>query len=59
MQYIVTKEELGFYAGELFKLLESDKLKVKTHKVYDLKDTRQAHEDLEGRLTTGKLLLKI
>jgi NADPH:quinone reductase len=26
--------------------------------VYDLKDVAKAHQDLEGRKTTGKLLLK-
>ena len=59
MQYIVLREELEYYAGELFKLLSSGKLKVNYHGTYDLKDVGEAHRDLEGRKTTGKLLLKI
>jgi NADPH2:quinone reductase len=33
------------------------KLKLHIHKVYPLADAAQAHRDLEGRHTTGKLLL--
>lgn len=58
MQYIVTREELDYYSGLLFDYLTSGKLKVDVHNIYDLKDVKQAHEDLEGRLTSGKLLLK-
>lgn len=58
MQYVVTREELDYYSGLLFDYLKSGKLNVEIHKVYDLKDVKQAHEDLEGRLTSGKLLLK-
>ena len=59
MQYIVTREELEYYANTALDLVKSGKLNIKVHKVYDLKDARQAHEDLEGRRTSGKLLLKI
>ncbi|RUS28148.1 hypothetical protein BC938DRAFT_482249 [Jimgerdemannia flammicorona] len=58
-QYIVTPEEFNKWWGELFGLLEQKKLKVKVHKIYKLEDVRSAHEDLEGRKTTGKLLLKL
>ncbi|KAK5103555.1 NADPH:quinone reductase [Lithohypha guttulata] len=57
-QYIVTREELEFYTKLLFSYLKDGKLKVNIHKIYDLRDVQQAHKDLEGRLTTGKLLLK-
>jgi NADPH2:quinone reductase len=33
-------------------------LKLRIHKVYPLAEAAQAHRDLEGRKTTGKLLLK-
>lgn len=59
MQYIVTREELEYYANMLFGYLKDGKLKVNIHKIYDLKDAQQAHKDLEGRLTSGKLLLKM
>ena len=57
--YIATKEERDAYTKELFDLLLADKIKIKIHNVYPLKDVAQAHSDLEGRKTTGKLLLKI
>ncbi|KAL4904935.1 hypothetical protein BDW74DRAFT_178505 [Aspergillus multicolor] len=56
--YIETREEFEFYVNELFKLLKSGDLKVKVHKVYPLDQVAQAHSDLEGRKTTGKLLLR-
>lgn len=58
-QYIVTREELEYYAGLLFEHLRNGTLKTNIHDNYDLKDAKQAHLDLEGRLTTGKLLLEI
>ena len=59
MQYIVTREELEHYAGDLFKMMRSGNLKVNYHKTYALEDVAEAHRDLQGRKTTGKLLLKI
>lgn len=59
MQYIVTREELEFYANGVLDMLKSKKLNIKVHKVYPLKDAVEAHNDLEGRKTTGKLLLEL
>jgi NADPH2:quinone reductase len=59
MQYIVTPEEFEYYASLSLSLVKDGKLKIKIHKVYDLKDAKQAQDDLEGRATSGKLLLKI
>lgn len=59
MNYIVTREEFEHWATEALNLIKDGKLNVKIHQVYDLKDAKQAHDDLEGRKTTGKLLLKI
>ncbi|EAU37089.1 hypothetical protein ATEG_02127 [Aspergillus terreus NIH2624] len=56
--YIETREEFEYYVNELFTLLKSGQLKVKIHKVYPLEQVAQAHIDLEGRKSTGKLLLK-
>lgn len=58
-QYIVTREELEYYAGLLFEHLRSGTLKAKIHQIYDLQDVKQSHVDLEGRMTSGKSLLKI
>jgi NADPH2:quinone reductase len=32
-------------------------LQLRVHKIYKLAEAQQAHRDLEGRKTTGKLLL--
>ncbi|KAK4125865.1 NAD(P)-binding protein [Parathielavia appendiculata] len=57
--YIAIKEERDAYTKELFELLLAGKVNVKIHHVYPLKEVGSAHTDLEGRKTTGKLLLKI
>ncbi|KAK4171983.1 putative quinone oxidoreductase [Triangularia setosa] len=57
--YIATREEFEGYANELFSLLASGELKVKVHGLYSLSEIKQAHIDLEGRKTTGKILLKV
>lgn len=57
--YIANLEEWEGYCKELFDLITSGKVTVNVHKVYPLKEVAQAHADLEGRKTTGKLLLKV
>ena len=44
-------------ARALFELIESGALDVRIGARYPLEQARQAHEDLEARRTTGKLLL--
>ncbi|CAI7569151.1 unnamed protein product [Penicillium glandicola] len=56
--YIQTREEFEFYTNELFGLLKSGQLKTKIHKIYPLEDIAQVHQDLEGRKTMGKPLLR-
>ena len=58
-QYIVTREELDWRAGDLFKWLASGKLKLMIDRVYPLADAAQSHRDLEGRNTSGKLVLSV
>ncbi|KAK6356536.1 NADPH:quinone reductase, variant 2 [Orbilia javanica] len=57
--YVATQEEFDHYTQELFGYLKNGQLKLNIHKVYPLEDIVQAHKDLEGRVTTGKLVLKI
>ena len=52
-----TPEELAWRAGDILKWVTEGKLKIHIHKVYPLAETAQAHRDLEGRHTSGKLLL--
>ncbi|KAH7411216.1 hypothetical protein BKA64DRAFT_704320 [Cadophora sp. MPI-SDFR-AT-0126] len=56
--YIYTREEYERYTAELFDFIIKDKLNVRVHETYPLADIARAHTDLEGRKTTGKLLLK-
>jgi NADPH2:quinone reductase len=55
--YSATPEELAWRAGDVLNWVGQGKLKLHIHRVYPLADTAQAHRDLEGRKTTGKLLL--
>jgi len=55
--YVATREELEQRSNDVFGMISADKLKLRIHKKYPLEDVRQAHHDLEGRKTTGKLLL--
>src|ERR1035437_298714 len=55
--YIITAEELQERAGAVFGMIRDGKLKLRIEHVYPLAEAPQAHRDLEGRKTTGKLLL--
>jgi len=55
--YSSTREELEWRAGDVLKWVGEGKLKLHIHKTYKLQDAAEAHRDLEGRKTTGKLLL--
>lgn len=55
--YTATREELEARASELFDMVAKKKLKLRIEHVYPLAEARQAHRDLEGRKTTGKLVL--
>jgi NADPH2:quinone reductase len=55
--YTATPEELRWRAGEVFDAAAGGTLSVHIGGRYPLAQARQAHEDLQGRRTTGKLLL--
>ena len=55
--YIITRQELQQRAGAVFAMIRGGKLKLRIEHVYPLANAVQAHHDLEGRKTTGKLLL--
>jgi NADPH2:quinone reductase len=55
--YIVTREDLEWRAGDVLGWIAAGELKLRIHRTYPLADAAQAHRDLEGRKTTGKLLL--
>jgi NADPH2:quinone reductase len=55
--YIANDEELQQRASDVLGTIASGKLKLRIEHIYKLKEAQQAHRDLEGRKTTGKLLL--
>jgi NADPH2:quinone reductase len=55
--YTATRAELLQRAGEVFSWIAEGKLDVRIGGRYPLAEVRRAHEDLEARRTTGKLLL--
>jgi NADPH:quinone reductase len=55
--YIASTEELRARSSAVFKMIAEGKLKLRIEHTYPLADAPQAHRDLEGRKTTGKLLL--
>jgi NADPH2:quinone reductase len=55
--YLATREELLWRAGDVFSGLVDGSLNVRIGGRYPLADAAQAHRDLEGRRTTGKLVL--
>lgn len=55
--HLGTREELEMRAGEVMDWVKSDKLKVHIGATYPLSEAKAAHDDLEGRKTTGKVLL--
>jgi NADPH:quinone reductase len=55
--YTRTPQLLRRLAGAVLDLVAAGRLDVRIGERYPLADARRAHEDLEGRRTTGKLLL--
>jgi NADPH:quinone reductase len=55
--YTATRDELLRRAGDVFGWIAEGKLEVRIGGRYALGDARKAHEDLEARRTTGKLIL--
>ena len=57
VHYIAARDELLARAGDLFGWISGGQLDVRIGGRYPLADAAQAHRDLAGRGTTGKLLL--
>ncbi len=59
LHYVVTREELLERAGDIFEWIERGELKVRIGAEFPLSEAAEAHRALEGRLTTGKVLLRV
>ena len=57
--YVATRAELEQRSSDVLNMIANGKLKLRIHKTYALAEAQQAHRDLEGRKTTGKLLLSM
>jgi NADPH:quinone reductase len=58
VHYIATREELEQRSNDVLGSVAAGKLKLRIGHVYKLEEVQQAHRDLEGRKTTGKILLE-
>jgi NADPH2:quinone reductase len=57
LTYTATREELVAHSSAVFGMIAAGKLKLRIEHTYPLAEAQRAHRDLEGRKTTGKLLL--
>ncbi len=55
--YVESPAELQRRTGELFRWIKSGELKVRVGAVFPLRAAAEAHRALEGRATTGKVIL--
>ncbi|HYM33568.1 MAG TPA: quinone oxidoreductase [Candidatus Cybelea sp.] len=56
--YTAKRADLEATAKELFDVVASGKVKIQVNQTYALKDAQQVHRDLEGRKTTGSIVMK-
>lgn len=57
--YASSREEIQWRASDLFNWLRAGNLKLRHDFVFPLGDAARAHVELEGRRTTGKVLLQV
>ena len=55
--YAAAREELLYRAGDVLDWVASGELKVRLGKTFPLTEAAEAHRELEGRRTAGKILL--
>jgi NADPH:quinone reductase len=55
--YVASRQELLWRASEVFDAIRAGALRITIGGRYPLANAAQAHQDLQGRRTTGKLLL--
>ncbi len=57
VDYVAKREDLEQRSGDLFRWIESGELKLRVDHVFPLSEAADAHRALEGRATTGKVVL--
>ena len=58
MRYVGTPQEFEKWSAKLFDTIIKDEINVRIHDTYPLSEIVRVHKDLEGRKTTGKVLVK-
>jgi len=56
-QYAATRDDLLWRAGAVFDWIGAGRLKLRIDRTFPLAEAAEAHRQLEGRKTTGKVLL--
>jgi NADPH:quinone reductase len=59
MDYNAERADLEKSAGDLIRMVSSGALKVNIGQTYPMSEVRKAHEDLEGRKTTGSTVFTV
>jgi NADPH2:quinone reductase len=57
--HIASPSELAWRSADIFRWIQEGKLQLRIDREYPLAEAAQAHQDMEARKTTGKLLLRI
>jgi NADPH2:quinone reductase len=57
VNYTASRKDLDAHSTAVFGMITSGKLKLRIDHTYPLAEAQRAHRELEGRKTTGKLLL--
>ncbi|MBV8846897.1 MAG: quinone oxidoreductase [Bryobacterales bacterium] len=57
--HVSIPDELAWRAGDIFRWIDEGKLHLRIDREYPLSGAAEAHRDLEGRKTAGKILLAI
>ena len=57
--HIAKPEELAARAGDVFRWIDEGRIKLRIEHEYQLPEAAVAHRELEGRKTSGKLVLRI
>lgn len=55
--YVASREDLEWRTSDVFKWIGEGNIKLRLEHFFPLVEARAAHEALEGRLTTGKVIL--
>jgi NADPH2:quinone reductase len=57
IDYTASRADLVEVASDLFHMVESGRIKIEVNHIYPLREAAQAHHDVEGRKTTGSVVL--